>query len=140
LYAAKEIQHWRITAMAMMDKNPDREERITMEIIVDCYNVCEQAMGWYYYLEDTMKFPFLALCVEKRGSSPIKTGQEVQVIGMADSDDCEHEMFVKIIWDGDDTLDIPLSQLQAPEANKKTKEALEDWHYWVDQGYSFSDY
>jgi Calcium binding len=49
---------------------------------------------------------------------------------MADSDDCEHEMFVKIIWDGDDTLDIPLSQLQAPE----------DWHYWVDQGYSFSDY
>jgi hypothetical protein len=126
--------------MAMMDKNPDREERITMEIIVDCYNACEQAMGWYYYLEDTMKFPFLALCVEKRGSSPIKEGQEVQVIGMADSDDCEHEMFVQIIWDGDDTLDIPLSQLQAPEANKKTKEALEDWHYWVDQGYSFCDY
>lgn len=121
----------------MIDKDPDREERITMEIIVDCYDGSEQAMGWYYYLEDTMKFPFPALCIEKRGSSPIKAGQEVQVIGMADPDDCQHKMFVRIIWDGDDTLDIPLSQLQAPEANKKTKEALEDWHYWVDQGYSF---
>jgi Calcium binding len=52
--------------MAMMDKNPDGQERITMEIIVDCYNVCEQAMGWYYYLEDTMKFPFLTLCRKTR--------------------------------------------------------------------------
>jgi Calcium binding len=136
----KKFHNWRKTAMAMMDKDPDREERITMEIIVDCYDASEQAMGWYYYLEDTMKFPFAAICVEKRGRSPIKAGQEVQVIGMADPDDCEHEMFVQIIWDGDDTLDIPLSQLQAPAANNKTKEALEDWHYWVDQGYSFSDY
>jgi Calcium binding len=125
--------------MAMMEKDPDREERITMEIIVDCYDAGEQAMGWCYYLEETMKFPFPALCVEKRSISPIKAGQAVQVIGMADAEECEKEMFVKIIWNDGDILAIPLSQLQAPEADTKTKEALEDWHYWVDQGYDFSD-
>jgi Calcium binding len=123
--------------MAMMEQDPDREERITMEIIVDCYDAGEQYMGWYCYLEDNMKFPFPALCVEKRGKSPLKAGQEIEVIGMAEGEDYEQEMFVKIIWDVDDTLDVPLSQLQAPEADRKTKEALEDWHYWVDQGYGF---
>jgi hypothetical protein len=26
-----------------------REERISMEIVVDAYNEVERAMGWYYY-------------------------------------------------------------------------------------------
>ncbi len=30
------------------------EERIMMEIIVDCYDEAEQTMGWFYYLEDTL--------------------------------------------------------------------------------------
>ncbi|MFZ5452184.1 MAG: calcium-binding protein [Thermodesulfobacteriota bacterium] len=37
-----------------------REHRIVMEIIVDCYNQEERAMGWYYYLEDRLNFPFQA--------------------------------------------------------------------------------
>ncbi len=56
--------------MAEAKKNAQREHRITDEIIVDAYGPEEQAMGWYYYLED-----------------------------------------------------------------KDTKEAIADWHYWVDQGY-----
>ena len=35
-----------------------REERITMEIIVDAYDSEEQAMGWYYYLDRDAEFPF----------------------------------------------------------------------------------
>ena len=31
-----------------------REDRITMEIIVDAYSLEEQAMGWYYYLADSL--------------------------------------------------------------------------------------
>ena len=42
--------------------NEEREERITMEIIVDAYGPEEQAMGWYYYLNDTVEFPFPAVC------------------------------------------------------------------------------
>ncbi len=34
------------------------------------------------------------------------------------------------------TLAMPLSQLKSiAEADKETREAIEDWHYWVAQGY-----
>jgi len=40
-------------------RDETREERISMEIVVDAYNEQERAMGWYCYLEDTLSFPFL---------------------------------------------------------------------------------
>ena len=64
----------------------EREQRITMEIIVDAYGPEEQAMGWYYYLKDTIEFPFSAVCCERRSISPLKTGDKVVVVGMADED------------------------------------------------------
>src|SRR5215218_10554783 len=33
-------------------RDEEREQRITMEIVVDAYTPEEQAMGWYYSLED----------------------------------------------------------------------------------------
>jgi hypothetical protein len=45
-------------------------------------------------------------------------------------------MFVEIDWDGD-TLAVPLIQLNAPEADEETQQAIADWHYWVNQGYEF---
>ncbi len=44
--------------MAQRPRDDEREERITMEIIVDCYGPEEQAIGWYYYLEDKLSVPF----------------------------------------------------------------------------------
>ncbi len=32
---------------------------------------------------------------------------------------------------------VPLDQLQCVRCDKKTKQAVEDWHYWVRQGYQF---
>jgi len=46
--------------MAKIKKDEIREQRIMMEIVVDAYGAAEQAMGWYYYFEDTIKFSFLA--------------------------------------------------------------------------------
>jgi Calcium binding len=34
-----------------------REERITVEIIVDAYGPDEQAMGWYSYLDNQLQVP-----------------------------------------------------------------------------------
>ena len=39
-------------------RDPVRERRIVDEIIVDAYGPEEQAMGWYYYLDDQLNFPF----------------------------------------------------------------------------------
>ena len=115
-------------------KDEEREERISMEIIVDAYGPEEQAMGWYYYLDDKLHFPFSARCVAHRRTSPLKPGDEVEVVGMPPEEDCEHEMFVLINWKGSQ-LAVPLMQLEGIQVDEETQQAIEDWHYWVGRGY-----
>lgn len=47
--------------IAKVEGDTEREERITMGIVVDAYGPEEQAMGWYYYLQDAMQFLFTAV-------------------------------------------------------------------------------
>ena len=119
-----------------MKKDPEREHRIEMEIVVDAYDEYERALGWYYYLENNLRFLFLAKCICKRATSPLQVNDEVEVIRMASEDECEHEMFVVIRWEKEG-LAVPLSQLKPFAVNAETKQAVEDWHYWVKQGYRF---
>ncbi|MDD5095668.1 MAG: calcium-binding protein [Dehalococcoidia bacterium] len=120
--------------MSKTEKDQEREERIAMEAIVDAYGPEEQAMGWYYYLADKINFPFKARCVKTRHTSPLKVGEEINVVRMAAEDDCSHEMFVEIRWSGK-RLAIPLAQIEPIETDDETQEAIEDWHYWMAQGY-----
>lgn len=122
--------------MGKLERDAVIEERISMEILVDAYGAEEQAMGWYYYLQDNMQFPFTAVCISKRRSSPVQEGATVEVVGMAPEDECSREMFVDIAWE-DDVLAIPLIQLESPDADDETQQAIADWHYWVNQGYEF---
>ena len=113
-----------------------REERITMEIVVDAYNEVERAMGWYCYLDDNLKFPFRARCTVERKISPLKKGEAVEVIGMAPADDCMRTMLVLIRF-ADRVLGVPLDQLEAVTGGEATHEAVADWCYWVSMGYAF---
>jgi len=122
--------------MAKMKKDSTREERIAMDIVVDAYDEAEQAMGWYYYLEEHLNFPFKARCIKERSVSPLEVKDAVEVLKMAPEDECEHEMFVMIRW-GKKRVAVPLSQLKPVAPDPQTKQAVEDWHYWVDQGYMF---
>jgi len=115
-------------------RDEEREQRIAMEIVVDAYGPEEQAMGWYSSLEDKLAFPFSAKCIAQRAISPLRADDEVEVIGMAPEDECGHEMFVLTRWDRG-TLAVPLSQLEAIDADEETRQVVEDWHYWVAQGY-----
>ena len=45
-------------------------------------------MGWYSYLEDKLSFPFLTRCINERAISPLRVGDEVEVVGMAPEDEC----------------------------------------------------
>ncbi len=123
--------------MPRIAKDPEREHRIAMEAIVDANGPEEQAMGWYYYLEDKIHFPFRAKCMIERATSPLRTGDEVEVTGMASKADCEREMFVEIQRDNR-KLVIPLVQVQPlADSAVNTNEAVADWHYWVNRGYEF---
>jgi hypothetical protein len=117
--------------------NKAREDRIAFEAIVDAYGAEEQAMGWYYYLESKLSFPFTATCIGEREISPLKKGDEVEVIAQASEDECMREMFVKIRWERRG-LAVPLSQLKhIRSTDAETVEGVEDRHYWVEQCYEF---
>jgi Calcium binding len=118
-------------------KDEAREGRISMEIVVDAYDEGERAMGWYYYLEDKLHVPFLTRCVKERAISPLRVGDEVEVVGMAPEDECGREMFVETPWEHKRTLAVPLSQLEVVHADEETRQAVEDWYYWVEMGYGF---
>jgi len=122
--------------MAGKRREPDREARIENEIVVDAHDVSERAMGWYYYLEEQLQFPFTARCIKARPISPLRVGDEVDVTGMAPEVECEREVFVMIRWERHG-LAVPLSQLRGVATDDPTRQGIEDWHYWVNQGYEF---
>jgi hypothetical protein len=122
--------------MAKRRKDPIREERIHDEAIVDAYGPEEQAMSWYYYLENKIHFPFQAKCIDVKPTSPLRKRETVEVRRLASEDICASDMLVLIRWQGRN-MAVPLSQLDALDPDESTNEAIGDWHYWVSQGYLF---
>jgi hypothetical protein len=122
--------------MAKRKIDPVRESRIHNEAIVDANGPEEQATGWYYYLDDKIRFPFQARCIIPKIVSPLKKGEMVEVQRMAPEDACTADTLVLIRWQGR-TMAVPLSQLAAVDVDELTAEAIADWHYWVAQGYCF---
>ena len=116
--------------------NRAREKRIAHEIVVDCYTAEESAMGWYYYLEGRLSFPFTARCIAARSVSPLKKGEAAQIVSLAHEDDCLAEIFVLVPFSGR-RVGVPLAQLKPVKADRATRETMEDWHYWLARGYSF---
>ncbi len=117
-------------------KNRIREERIHNEIIVDAYGPGEQALGWYYYLENQIQFPFKARCIASKPVSPLRKGETAEVLRLAPEDSCTHDMLVLIRWHSRNVA-VPLSHLSASAAGESTSEAIADWQYWLARGYCF---
>ena len=117
-------------------KDPIREARIHNEVIVDTYGPEECAMGWYYYLENQLQFPFQARCIAANIVSPLSKGETVEVLRMAPEETCSADMLVLIRWQRR-KLAVPLSQLAAIDVDQSTADAISDWHYWLAQGYLF---
>ena len=96
----------------MIERDEEREERISTRIIVDAYTVEEQAYGWHAYIDDTMNFPFEARCVTERDESPLKEGETVRVVGMSSTEPTLSQQYVTVEW-MDRELGVPLGQLPA---------------------------
>ncbi len=103
---------------------------------MDAYGPEEQAMGWYYYLEDKLQFPFHARCAASVPTSPLRKGDSVEIRKMAPEQSCTTDMLVITRWKNRD-IAVRLSQLKAINVDESTTQAIEDWHYWVAQGNCF---
>ena len=121
--------------MTRFAKDEERERRIIYEIVVDAYGPEEQAMGWYAYLEDRLPFPFQARCSAERAISPLRSGEKVEIVDMAPAEECEHGMFVMATW-RQRTFAIPLEQIEGIGVDEDTEQAISDWRYWIDAGYT----
>ncbi|MGF1494792.1 MAG: calcium-binding protein [Microcoleaceae cyanobacterium] len=122
--------------MTEPEEDKVREDRIDAEVIVDAYSPEEQALGWYYYLDRKIKFPFKAKWVD----SPNSKGKTVKVLKMPPEEDCMLEMFVEIRYkdkSGEDEFSVRLAEIQPIDVDPNTEEAIADWHYWVEMDYEF---
>ena len=117
-------------------KDPLREDRIHEQAIVDAYGPEEKAMSWYYYLEGKLSVPFRATCTASKITSPLRKGEDVEVLRMVPDEACATDMLVLVRWQGR-KLAVPLAQLTAIDPDESTAEAIGDWQYWVARGYLF---
>mgnify|MGYP001799748129 FL=1 len=93
-------------------------------------------MGWYYYLEDKLQFPFKANWVNPQRPQ----GKEIEVVEMSPEDECMRSMFVEVRYregEVDDIFSARLEDIDPIEVDEETAEAIADWHYWIDMGYEF---
>lgn len=80
------------------ETDPEREERIDNEILVDAYGDEEVTSSWYYYLEEQLQFPFTAMVRTHRYSpgpkSVATSASQVELLGMAPLSRCGyHQMW-----------------------------------------------
>jgi hypothetical protein len=122
--------------MGKIKEDKAREQRIADEITVDAYDAEERIMGWQTYLENALDFPFEARCTREIAISPLKKGEKIRVLALADSDSYRNNMFVIIEWQNRQ-FGVPLEQIAPLDSDEETTEAVEDWHYWVERGYRF---
>ena len=109
--------------MAKSKKERLREERIDNEVVVDAYGPEERAMGWYYYLENKIRFPFQAKCIRTKAVSPLLKGETVEVRRLAPEAACSTDMLVQIRWHGR-AMAVPLSQLVGEDVNESTRASI----------------
>ncbi|WP_375472501.1 calcium-binding protein [uncultured Nostoc sp.] len=126
--------------MPSVEADENREHRIKTEIVVDAEDKEDRAMGWYYYLEEALNFPFLATWTKKGRKSGAVEEKQVEVLGMAPDDECLKDMFVEVAYingKDDDVYSAKLSEIAAIDADSETQEAIADWLYWIARGYKF---
>ena len=119
--------------MSSIPKDSKREKRIDYEIVVDAYSEEERAMGWYYYLEDNLNFPFSAKWLDSRNP---EEGKNVNVIDLSSTDECLQDIFIEVEYDNEQ-YSVRLEDIKAVDVDEATQTAIEDWKYWVERGYEF---
>lgn len=113
-----------------------REQRIA-GLLGGAQDEYERISAWYGYLEEHVRFPFRATWMQRGTGSALRPLPEVEVIDLACVDDWEEGALVAL-GGAQDGLDVPLAQVTPKGcSDEPTRQAVADWHYWVQRGYHF---
>lgn len=120
------------------ETEPEREERIQQEIILDADGDEAIAACWYKYLSKNLNFPFLAMVQTHKKRNPSGgmgySSSPVRLLGMAPLARCTTQQMwaigVPYIGSGKTPFHFLLTDLQSIDADKSREQALSDWMYW----------
>lgn len=107
--------------MAKPRRDQVRENRIHNEAIVDAYGPEEQALGWYYYLENKIRFPFEARCMRAKAVSPLLKGERVEVRRLAPEDALlhRHARADPLAWTDHGRTPVPTGRSRCGRINRR---------------------
>ncbi len=111
-------------------KDEKREHRILYDVIVDAYGDEEQAMGWYYYFADNLKFP-----IKAKVDMPLPGGKselkEVNIVEVDPKSEEGQAIRLGVTEDKRERVQyISPEHIVSMKTRKGNLEILNDWLYW----------
>lgn len=114
--------------------NEEMQHRIDYEILVDCYDDDEFSMGWFYFFEEALEFPFKATAQLKKRDGTLEM-KLVKIVGMgSDEVGFLNNDFNLNMEQGQYVVQIPYSRLRDIKASEETLEAFQIWEYYHRHG------
>ncbi len=105
------------------------------EIVVDAHDDDEVYMGWYYFMAETLEFPFKAVAKIKKRNGTIEE-HTVEVVEDATNPDrfkCQ-AYYVNVDYEGV-LMKIEVADLTPLNASDETQKAITVWKYCLEKGY-----
>ena len=107
------------------------QHKIDYEIVVDCYDDYEVAVGWITTMNDDIEFPFTATAALKKKDGLVEY-KTVQIVGLtSDEDDFHGNDFYLSMEEGEYIFPIAYSQLTNIVASEQTLELFQCWNHWI---------
>lgn len=107
-------------------------EKIDSEIIVDCYEDHEIDMGWYYFFQGELEFPFEAE-IEIKDRNGDKRMIEVDILGIGteEGDFDSTGILFEISPKGMDmVIELSITKLQNIKGGKLVLDTFKIWDFW----------
>jgi hypothetical protein len=112
------------------EHDKERDHRIHDEIIVDAYGDEEQAMSWYYYMEEKLVFPMKAkVKLRLRGGKTEEKAVKIVEID-PESETSLTLRFGMTEGKSDRVQYISPADIVRIQTTEENLEVLNDWLYW----------
>lgn len=111
------------------------QEIIGSEIVVDANDDDEVFMGWYYFMAESLEFPFQAIATIKKRNGTIEE-RTVEVVEDATNGDrfkCQ-AYYVNVDYEGV-LMKVEIADLKPINASAETLKAITVWKYWKEKAY-----